>query len=514
MKGVFFSVAVLSSCLCAASCKWSLSHVTPSTSSVAAPPVAVWAGGESETNKIDLLIVFDVSACRWLTEHGFSPDVYSKSCVEGLNRSIAYTGIDRHFTFRLAGVLNLSPVDFGGRELQDIVASLSSGFTSDRLDRLVVDRIRKVRDDKRADIVVILTEGKTPNIYGYGTPFLAEHLAEDGLYASAENAYCACRIDSLEQRHTLMHEVGHLFGAGHSNTQRLTPGPQLFKYSSAYRFRAGNTSLTTVTGYPEEKDGTILPFFSSPDYALTYIEEGSEDSRNIPVGTPTNDNTRTVITAYPFIAQYRAAKPTELAAQFERKLVFALSEGGRAVLGTGMAVPLRCGVRRTFAIETHGVDAKMRVLYLPPGFAYDADTRTLTGRSAKAGHYITVFAFSGNSDGMFVRKRVEFHVEPLPSWAKGTFCTEDNKRNINISDKGTIRLSMRKAYREEKTKQDGFTSEEKNVDGSPVFVFEDGKRLSRVVDGNGMEYGVIKGDDGIVYYQVKNKKQQKRRKKT
>ena len=462
------------------------------------PPVPALSRGEADTNRIDLLVVFDASVRGWLDGHGFTPDAYAHKCIADLNASLALTGIDRHFSFRLAGVLDLAQCDFGEYELASIIASFANTLAPRRLDRTVIERICRVRDERKADIVAVLTAGVAPNKYGDAAGMNKEALAADVLRVLDKRAYCACRIDSVDSRHTLLHEIGHLLGAGHSDQQKKNAGPQLFAYSSAFRFLAGDTPLTTVTGYPETKDGTILPFFSSPDYALTYTDGAGTVYRDIPVGTPTNDNTRTVIATFPLVAQYRVANPTEAFAGFEHGVSLALAGKDGAEIDLSKPVSLRCGVRCGFAVR--GVDGRLDVefSFRPPGLDYSAAEGALCGAPRKPGAYSCRMTAEDPASGFKLRKWLSFDVKPLPPWATGSFADDTGALHIHVSDSGRVQLKTRHSFKSNAGTQNGFLREETADDGSPVFVFEDGKRLRRVLGEGGVETGIIEGLDGLV----------------
>ena len=176
MRGAVFAAAVLMAGACAAD-SWTLARRTAdSPQPEAQAGRQEWACCEMETNAIDLLVVFDASACRWLGEHGTGHEQYAETCIKDLNRSLSYTEIDRSFSFRLAGVLNLAPIDFGGYELSDVVATFSPALSAKRLDGHVAEKIRLARDDTHADVVAILTLGRTPNIYGYSISLKKENI--------------------------------------------------------------------------------------------------------------------------------------------------------------------------------------------------------------------------------------------------------------------------------------------------------------------------------------------------
>lgn len=500
MRCAFCVLVLLSACLCAAG-EWSLARCDQCGSrDPMREAIPSWTRGEADTNRIDLLLVFDASARNWLAGQGLEPEGYAKKCVADMNQSLAYTGVDRYFSFRLGGVLDISPVDLGDYELQDVVAPFTTKLSTRRLPHGIVERISRARDDSKADIVAILIVGKTDNIYGYSQSLCVDRLTADGFkIASEQHAYCACRVDSVDTRHVLLHEIGHLLGAGHSDTQRRSPGPQLFPYSSAYRFQAGKTPLTTITGYPEEKDGIILPFFSTPNYVLTYADEDGVVWRDVPVGTTTNDNTRTVVATYPLVVQYRVARPTEPAARFERELAFALAEDGKTVGTVDRAVSMHCGVKHSFSMVGVGDGVVVGAYSLPRGFSYDERLRVLSGRAMVPGNYTSLFSFEDRLGSLYARRRVLFRVTPLPEWVIGEYRTDDGCRRIAISEKGVIRIFSQRGHRMDVTTQRGFAREEKSLDGTPVFLFEDGKRLALSVGVDGEPHGVVTCPDGLVY---------------
>ena len=503
MRRTYFAVVVFAACRCIAA-EWEL---VPVGSSVHATPgqsaIPRFYRGETDTNAVDVLFVFDASSQPFLRSRGVDCSAYAELCVEDLNRSLGYTGIDRHFRFRLAGVLDLSPVDLGEYELGDIVAAFAPSLAAHRLAAPTADRVRAERDDRRADVVVFLPAGRNPTVYGYSPRFTREDMTGDGLGKAAERAFCACRIDSVGTRHTVLHEIGHLLGAGHSDMQKKSPGPQMFAYSSAYRFHADATPLTTAVGYPEEKDGTILPFLSSPDYALTWRPDVGEAVVGIPVGTPTNDNTRTVIATFPVVAQYRVAKPDESAARFDHGLTFSLHDGEKTIAAGG-GISLRCGVRSSLAISGVADGVSIRASGLPRGLGFDGEKRTLSGLPVERGLHTAFFSFTDAATGAFARRRLTFNVEPLPEWALGDFASEGGLLRINVSSRGGVRVTARKAMKSDKTSLRGFVREERDGSGVPVFVLEDGKRLSSETVGWSRR-GMISCPDGTVCHPATKK---------
>lgn len=494
------SILTASLTLVCAADEWTLAKRTTADSGEL-PPVPAWSCGETDTNHIDLLIVLDASAKPFMDGENQSPEEYAAGCVSDLNVSLGYTGVSEHFTFRLAGVLDLSPVSLDDYELSDILAGFTPILTASKpLEREIADRIRVKREECRADIVAILAAGKNPIKYGESAPLTIDDLTSGELDAKANQAYCVCKLDSLAKRHVLLHEIGHLMGAGHSDAQHVAPGPQLFPFSAAYRFHAGETPLTTVTGYPEIKDGIILPFYSSPDYAITYTCSDGSVWRDIPVGTPSNDNSRTVIALHQVTAQHRAAKPSDALLGFDKANELSLTENGVAVAGHEDTITLRCGVNREFVLNRTGNnDTSVAVARLPPGLSFGEEKGVLEGKATKPGRYVTFFTFTDSQTNLKSRRWMKFDVTGLPDWAVGAFVAENGRRRIKVSDKGSVTVSSQQGYKVVKKSFSCFVREEKDAEGNPVFFCEDGTKVLCEGNGENGNQGIAVTPDNVRY---------------
>ena len=147
------------------------------------------------------------------------------------------------------------------------------------------------RETYGADIVVTLTDtGSTSGIQGLGYALeKGQDIAE-----SAPYAYCVCAIRSLDTSYTMVHEVGHIMGAGHPDwnpsSLKFDLGPQYD--AAAAGFYVGDK--VTVMGY-RTADYAVIPYFSSPELAF----EGAT------LGDAKHNNRQTLISTYKAISEYR-----------------------------------------------------------------------------------------------------------------------------------------------------------------------------------------------------------------
>ena len=284
-------------------CDWcGVEYLEPSALSPSADAHKLnWSQGESETDKIDLLIAFDQSAVNWITTSGWnSVSAFAEEAIFEMNAGLAQTGLDKLFTFRLAGICEVES-DLSKKSLLTILNRVEG--RNETLAAINDDyaAIRQRREAVRADIVAVLVDS-TSSTRGYSTPFESKHFNKNNIAEIAKYAYCVCSIKSLATHYSLLHEVGHIMGAGHCDTQKTAQGPQLFSYSAGYRFTVGGNAYTTIMGYPSTSaDNPILrlPFFSSPEYEMD----------GVPIGTVSkNDNTRTLRETYKLVANFRVSK--------------------------------------------------------------------------------------------------------------------------------------------------------------------------------------------------------------
>lgn len=386
-----------------------------------------WSQGEAETNKIDLLLVFDKAAAAWAEDNGYG-DVgeCADELVAELNAGLANTELDKAFTFRLAGTRRANG-SFAKYSASVLVTKLALNESLSQSEKTLAQSIRNARDSDKADIVALISRGFKGNEVGSGIAFTEQHYSEEALDEFKEMAFCAVDIESAMTRYTLLHEIGHVMGAGHSDSQAwfLSPGPLLFEYSSGYHFKAGGAYYTTVmgselTGYDDSPSFIRMPFFSSPDFTML-VEDGAGrlvDS-GVRVGTALNDNTRTLLETYPLVANFRVATPLDKLPEDPRKISMSartpdgpVADGDSLRARVGVLFQLKAEASSSIATET-------TALGLPPGMTFDATTGNLGGVPTSPGDYDVEIRAKNSRYSSSMSFRIS--VAALPDWASGTY---------------------------------------------------------------------------------------------
>ena len=248
------------------------------------------AASSSGTTYVDILIAYDKNAASWANSNGGGINKFAQTAVAKLNAAIGNTGLNAYFQFRLAGVTTVNATSTDTQEALHAVRNQSSGWQS----------IASKRDEVGADIVSVLIDtGSAYGTVGYGYSLVSS----SSLTGFGASAYNVSAIRSVNQSHTMTHEVGHNLGAGHSDMQKDSPGPQRYNYSAGYYFKGNDgVSYHTIMSYNNDGYGgkyTEAPLFSSADHYY----------KGAKVGNATHDNTRTIRNTYSYAAQWRTRKP-------------------------------------------------------------------------------------------------------------------------------------------------------------------------------------------------------------
>ncbi len=278
-----------------------LPAVTPEIPAKAsASQLALFAADPLVDTYIDILIVYDQGAAKWVTgqNHG-TLDTFAEAAVQKMNDAIRNTGLHERFRFRLVGMMTAAETS---ASLETSLNALRDGAWAG---------VNAKRTAVGADMVCSMID--TGSAYGVvGKGFALTSL--EGQSGFAKYACSVSSVRSVPLGYTMTHEVGHNLGAGHSNAQKSAPGPQMndLTYSSGYYLTANGQKYCTIMAYRDDGYGnsyTTIPYFSSPDH--TYL--------GVPVGTADkNDNTRIIEQTFRGTANYYAQKiPVSYEVDFE-----------------------------------------------------------------------------------------------------------------------------------------------------------------------------------------------------
>lgn len=280
---------------------------------------------ETQTNVIDILLAYDNSAVNWLSRTGRGS--VEQAAAESINRlnEILLNSQISEFHFRLAGtvVVDVDATTFRNEQGEVDPAQILRQNLINDYGKVIAKgewlKVSQKRDEVGADLVAMVVDIGEFGCVGWGyTLENLKGLEHDRMLQAIPDfapwAYCVCSVETLDSVYTLAHEVGHFMGCGHpdctcADDHQIALGPQLFPYSSGYYFWEGDTGYATVMGYNYgglHSDGhvdphdyfTVLPYFSSP--LLTH--DGYR------LGTEHNDNRRTLLETYPYVARFRVAK--------------------------------------------------------------------------------------------------------------------------------------------------------------------------------------------------------------
>jgi hypothetical protein len=143
----------------------------------------------------------------------------------------------------------------------------------------VFSMVRRLRDEKRADVVALIVDDPT----GCG---LSTRVAAD-----ADEAYVVVHHSCAALTYTLAHEVGHIIGARHDRDLDPTPSP--FPYGHGF---VNGTKWRDIMSYRSSCGGCPrLPFWSSPTVKV----------RGEPAGSIDTDNARVLLEQAERVSQFR-----------------------------------------------------------------------------------------------------------------------------------------------------------------------------------------------------------------
>lgn len=397
--------------------------------------------GETVTNAVDLLIAFDKSAAAWVRKNTvFASEAtplsaFARDRVQNMNNTLANSGLDQLFTFRLVGVIEVASDASALKDKRgdvDLARVLEyvSGYRKDTSTKRSADwkKIRAKRNSVGADLVSMLVDTGPSSVIGFGFALDNASIRTDRF---SEYAYSVCSISGAAAGHSITHECGHNMGAGHPRALNEDPGPQLYGYSSGHYFDVTNAEGVVVshcasimayndnghqTNHMQEwrayasntyvavggrlvqlartkyYDGYYysglfheVGFFSSPKVAFVYDDPvtGERGATGVCTGTDADDNARLLSLTYPLVANFRLHKDA----------LVLVKRGQGSVSGNGLYVTgKKVTLRATPVTTTNKKTKKKTVVSVFCGwYADEAMTRPMPGAWQAASYaYTTV----------------------------------------------------------------------------------------------------------------------------
>jgi len=249
---------------------------------------SVRLGEKSGPSRVDVLVAYDRPAAMWANWKGGGVTNFAAVAVGRMNAAVTNSNLQGALLFRLVGIQEVSAS--GGNDFDGILTAVTDGVGS-------WAPVSQARDRLGADIAMTLIDTGS----AYGTTGLSWAMYDTDYEQFADYAFGVCSIRAVAEGHTMTHEVGHLFGAGHSERQHpsLDPGPLLFPYSSGYYFETNGVPCHTIMAYDDDGYGNWyeeVSYFSSPEIRLG----------GVAIGTAAyNDNARTLRETAPAVAAFR-----------------------------------------------------------------------------------------------------------------------------------------------------------------------------------------------------------------
>lgn len=248
-----------------------------------------WENAEMENDdafsSIDLLILFDTNALTYANNKG-GIQVFAQARVDAINECAKNCGVNAVFNLVAARTLNYTSPG----NLTEALTAISNlnGQTGSQY-----NNVETIANEVGADVICLLAQPGNPTVAGVG--WGARNYPND---LDVRLSRSVTLTDYAETNYTMHHEMGHTMGAGHSDLQVLSPGPQMFSYSAGW-YGTTNAVCTVMSYNDRNNTGNRVPrinYFSTP--LKTYNNEVTGNAT-------TQDNVRTINITAPDVQNYR-----------------------------------------------------------------------------------------------------------------------------------------------------------------------------------------------------------------
>lgn len=244
---------------------------------------------------IDIMVVYTAAAKSWSDSNEGSINNTISGAV--LKANDAHTNTQSGITINLCHSEETTYTETGTGTDLDRLTTHGDGYMDD-----VTEPTTGLRDTYGADFVTLFEV--TSQFGGLGW----------ALTSSSGNeaiAFNLTRVQQASWTYTMIHEFGHNMGCGHSKTQYMQQGPQIWNYSAGWQWDDSSSSATdgycTVMTY-EDHDGNGVYEYSR----VGYFSNPLLDYNGKPTGDATDgDNARTLVQMRDILAAYRDSGTTE-----------------------------------------------------------------------------------------------------------------------------------------------------------------------------------------------------------
>lgn len=232
---------------------------------------------------IRVLVVYDSTAKTWVNSNG-GMSLFAADAVAKMTQAAVNSGVN--LTFELAYATDVA---YTYSDFNTSLSDLKNGTGN-------LTAAHQLRDAYGADVVTMLVDTGS----AYGTVGLGYLLTT--MNGSPSYAFTVCAIRSVDQSHTLTHEVGHNLGCDHSKYQADYPGPNtdLNNYSAGWYF-TGNDGKKYHTIMAYNDDGYDNYYYECPQFSSPLVTY-----QGVPTGSATDgDNARNIRETMGIVAGYR-----------------------------------------------------------------------------------------------------------------------------------------------------------------------------------------------------------------
>ena len=226
---------------------------------------------------VDVLVAYDNGGEAYVLNRSKTLEEFAQTQIDRMNDVLATNKLDRYYMYRLAGTCKVDATYANVNEAVTLITAGAGPCVS----------LRAARELYGADLVSLLVNSSIEYL-GHSSP-----LTQTTDVASChEDAFSVCAISAVDSnsQYTMIHELSHNMGCGHSRNQPTNPGPSVFPYGSGFYFNDNGTARHTIMAY----GNNASPYFSTTSDEFGFV-----------LGDKTNNNARVLKETCAEVAKWR-----------------------------------------------------------------------------------------------------------------------------------------------------------------------------------------------------------------